>query len=1329
MKRASQFSTVRTEGGLLPTDLLARVVEGDTNLPGIGAEAYHLGPGERINETITRSWNRLTGAFTAFQEQLAQAPAVDKTATTLTRKWTQAILQELGFGHVQTATAIEIDGKTYPVSHSWGHVPIHLVGARVDLDSRTEGVAGAARISPHGLVQELLNRSDDHLWAIVSNGVHLRLLRDHASLTRQAYVEFDLEAMFGGQVYSDFVLMWLLCHQSRFEGDPPEKCLLEQWANDASQRGTRALEDLRKNVESAITSLGQGFLAHPTNTRLRQRLHDGELSTQDYYRQLLRLVYRLLFISVAEARDLLLLPNAEPTARLRYQRFYSLDRIRTLAELRRGANHPDLWLQLQLVMRALSSDAGEPALALPALGSFLWSGQATPDLDNAQLTNRFFLDAVRALSRIEDGHVVRNIDYRNLGSEELGSVYESLLELHPELDPGTAAFTLKTSGGHERKTTGSYYTPTSLINELLDSALEPVLAEAVAADDPEQAILALTVLDPACGSGHFLIAAAQRIAKRLAAVRTGDDEPSPAARRTALRDVVTHCLYGIDVNPMAVELCKVSLWMEAVEPGKPFGFLEHHIVCGNSLLGATPALLERGVPDEAFKPMSGDDKAIASAWKKANRRERSGQGSFAFGVSSADLARPLAEGTAVIDAIAGDDSAQVRSQERHFAELQASAVAGRARLHADAWCAAFLAPKTAGAPVITESVVRRVASDVSSVDSRTIDAVHAIAKQFNFLHMHLAFPTVFQPRAEMSDRDPCGWDGGFSVVIGNPPWEKVQFTEKEFFAARAPDIARAAGARRKTLIEGLRSSDPALRAAYEATLRETEGESHLLRNGGRYPLCGLGKINTYAVFAENMRSAADATGRLGVIVPTGIATDDTTKLFFADCVDRASLVSLLSFENEAFIFPAVHHAFKFCLLTLTGPARPSAAAQFMFFVRFIADLADADRRFTLTPDDIALINPNTKTAPVFRSRRDAELTAAIYRRVPVLVRESDAQNLWGVEFQQGLFNMTSDSRLFRTAAELQAEGAALHGNRWHNEAQRWLPLYEAKMIQQYNHRFGDYAMKNEDAGGTSLPDVPDTQLINPAYVVQPRYWVCEPEVSSAVSNTGLTWLLGFRDITNAGNERTMIANPLPLAAIGNKLPLLNPAHRHAPMLHAVLSSFANDYATRQKLGGTAMNFFIVKQLAVLPPSTFDAPPDWASSETVGEWFRPRILELTYTAWDLDGYGRGIGYDGPPFCWDPKRRRVLRAELDGAFFHLYGIERDDVDYIMETFPIVKRKDVAAYGEYRTKRLILEVYDAMAKAIESGEPYETILDPPPADPSCAHPESSRPEWAAR
>lgn len=1292
----SPFPSVRSEGGLLPADLLGRIAGGQAD--GISPESYHLVPGERLKEEITRSWNRLQPAWRNFREAVLRLPESQSTTTATRERWLLILFEELGFGRLQAARGLEAGGTSFPISHVRDSVPIHLVGAGVPLDLRTPGQAGAARTSPHGLVQEFLNRSDAHLWGIVGNGHQLRLMKDSSALTRQPYLEFDLEELMEGSLFSDFSLLWLVLHQSRFEGEPPSTCWLERWSKQAQQEGVRALDQLRKGVEAAITSLGSDLLAHAANGALRERLRSGEVSPQEYYRQLLRLIYRLIFLLVAEDRDVLLRPDAELAIRSIYLDHYSLGRLRRLAQARRGATpHPDLWRSLKLVMEALGRDDGCQPLGLPGLGSWLWSASAVEALGACELSNRHLLRTVEALAFTTQGGVRRVVDYRNLGSEELGSVYESLLERHPTLSVETAAFSLSTVSGNERKTTGSYYTPSSLIGSLLETAVQPVLDETARSPEPEAAILALRIVDPACGSGHFLIAAAHRIARSLAFVRTGDQEPAPEAMRSALRDVIGHCLYGVDANPMAVELCKVSLWLEALVPGRALSFLDHRIVCGNSLLGtiaSTEELLEAGVPDSAFRAVGDDDKSVVSSLRRQNKREREGQGSLLFESLDGDrLGQPLAEGLRSLDSLADETVAAVREKERRYGRLVASPEATRKRLAADAWCAAFFASKRPGDPAITHEVVWRLRTAPEQVPAPVRQAVEELARDHRFFHWRLAFADVLEGR------------GGFDVVLGNPPWERVKLQQQEFFATRDPSIAAAAGAARRRLIHELVEGNAALSAEWAAARRRSEAASHFLLDSGRYPLCGRGDVNTYSVFAEAMRSLIALVGRAGVIVPSGIATDDTTKGFFAELVKTGSLASLYDFENAAPLFVGVHRSYKFCLLTLTGLRRPVPDPEFMFFAHQVEDLADEERRFRLTAEDFRLFNPNTKTCPIFRTKRDAEIARGIYERVPVLIDRTRANgNPWNVSFKT-MFHMTNDSHLFRTRGQLEAAGWELRGNTFHRADETYLPLYEGKMFHHFDHRFASY----EDGG--DVRDLTFTEKSDPHRLPLPRYWVGDQEVAEKLGNSQ-RWLLAWRDIARSTDDRTTIATPLPRVAVGNNAPL---AFGPTPHVAACLVSFATDYAARAKPGGTHLNFFTFEQLPVLPPAAIATAAPWHTSCTVERWMAPHMAELCCTAVDMRPLADELGFRHAPFPWDDQRRSLIRAELDAAFFLLYGLERAEVDYVMDTFPIVRRKDEAKHGEYRTKRLILERYDALAEASASHVPYRTILDPPPAHPS--------------
>ncbi|GIE90490.1 Eco57I restriction-modification methylase domain-containing protein [Actinoplanes regularis] len=1337
---APGLQAVHAVGGVVPPGLLARIQAGElTDKTGLDPKTYHLPGRETVRDAASRAWSYLRGAWSAWRDYVDTQPPGSPGTGPARERWLLVLLRELGYGQLPPLpSGITVTDRNYPVSHAWQHVPVHLLGPGVDLDKRNPHVTGATR-APQAMVQELLNRSDQHLWAILSNGSRLRLLRDSTALAGSAYLEFDLDTIFAGELYPEFLLLWQLCHVSRLEkrGGPdtsPADCWLETWRTEAVDAGARALDRLRDGVEAALVHLGTGFLRHPSNTELTHALRDGTLTTEHYHRGLLRLAYRLLFVFVTEDRDLLLRPlpaSDSPdfatvaAGRDRYTRYFSTGRLRRLSGIRAGSPHTDLWQAQRLVFQALG-DHGHDGLALPAL-----AGLFDPDprqkhgesngrdlLLGCHLANEDFLAAVRALAWVElPGQRVQPVDYRNLGAEELGSVYESLLELVPQVDLPARVFRLQRLAGNERKTTGSYYTPPSLVSALLDSALDPVLDEAVfgAADvtDGEKRLLAVTVCDPSCGSGHFLVAAARRIARRLAQLRSGEDEPTPKQVRHALRDVVGTCVYGVDINDLAAELAKVSLWMEALEPGKPLGFLDARIRVGNSLLGVTPPLLDRGVPSAAFEHLEGDDKKYAAAMRKRNKETATGQGML-LGLSGGSIRDVFVDARREAIAVQ-DDVDKVRDQQRHWLAFESSPTYLGQKLHADAWCAAFVWPlrvDTAEPPV--DAVVTTLRDDPHTpVLEATVRQVRALTDEYVFFHWHLEFPEIFDEQG----------NGGFRCVLGNPPWERVKLQEKEFFAGRDDTIAKASNAAaRKKRIAALASSDSRfdqdLLRDWQKALRRSSGISHFIRESGRYPLTATGDINTYAVFAETARLILHPRGKLGIIVPTGVATDSTTQHFFKDMVLTKTLVSLFDFENEEKIFPGVDHRVRFSLLTTTGTSEPTGEVRLAFRLRQAHQIAT--HAYGLTPEEITLMNPNTGTCPVFVSRRDAEITLGIYRRVPVLWGPEG--NPWGLTFM-AMFHMANDSGIFRTAEELEADGWTLDGNTYRppdsNETTRMLPLYEAKMAHHYDHRFSTYhGATQEQLNVGALPRLDDDAHADPAHLPLPRYWVEAEQVDERLDGDagrgrtpwGRSWLLGWRDICRSTDARTLIVSVLPRTAVGDKFLLAFPSLLPGPY-QANLSSIVVDYVTRQKYSGTSLKYYVMRQIAMLAPVVYEADAPWDENCNLGDWITSRVLELNYTSYDLQGYARELGDVSSPFRWEPHRREVMRAELDAGYFHLYGLGREEVDYVMDTFRIVAEREFKAYGEFRTKRLILEIYDAMRKAIDAGVAFQTVLDPPP------------------
>lgn len=1148
------YQAIRIEGGLIPADELARLTT--LQAPDKTEQTdslYRIPKGLKLRDEVARFWKIGQSLWTDLQA-LRLRDGVDAHQVTVRNFLVPLLRDVLGFTDLAAGATVEASGHTYNVGYAarGGRLPIVLAGHNQLLDAPAErfgelnpDTGKTRRRSPFMLAQEALNASDHSLWAITSNGLSLRILRDNPSLTRPSYVEADLEAIFSEDLYADFTAFWLLAHASRF-GVPdaePTDCPWERWRAAGQEAGVTIRSKLRWQVADALKALGTGFLSHPANTHLREQLQNQEAATglgkQAFFEELLALVYRLIFLATVEDRtdagtgqSLIFIPGTPKAVQRRYRSGYSLTWLRDRA-VRRSSfdNHSDLWQALSITFDGLA--VGQSALGLPALGG-LFAADQCPHLDGAQIENRWLLAAIFQLGYFRQSTGLTRVNYRDMGSEELGSVYESLLELVPDIQSLSQPHAAKlafvgddvidaSTKGNTRKLTGSYYTPDGPVQELIKSALEPVIADTVKANPerPVEALLQLTVCDLACGSGHFLLAAARRLADEVAKLRAPEGAPTSVDYRHALRDVVSHCIYGVDKNPMAIALAKTALWLEAYTPDLPLTFLDHHLRVGDALLGVLdPKILNNGIPDEAYAVLSGDDKAVASALKKQNKADLKSW----MNVVAGDLfqASPLAAQADAVEHLA-DDSLQGIAVKRSAWEQAAEQAehSTLARL-ADTYVAAFLAPKVSAEfeRIPLSGYLWGLLHPTSGHDDKVelADAAYRLCRAHSVFHWWLAFPQVAA-------------QGGFSVMLANPPWERIKLQEEEFFANRSPLVAiaknKAERAERIDLLcqglllhtlypdveaaEGLQPPSRAemqLHQQFIGARRDAEAASQYAHHSGRFPLTGVGDVNTYALFAETIAQLVAPHGRAGFIVPTGIATDDSTKAYFEDVSQTKRLVAMYSFENEEFVFPAVHHAMKFSLVVVGGTAADIEAAEFVNYARQISYIYETQRRFTLTPDEFRLLNPNTRTCPMFRSQRDAELTKKLYQAAPVLILEGKNQgeldvSPWGIQIRQGLFHLTNDIRdgiLIDSAIHKVKSDSKL------------MPVYEGKLTGIFDHRWATYVDAPEQPSGLDTTDLSDEQKADPTFVVRPRYWVEERQVlariarvPSRVSSAWLAW--------------------------------------------------------------------------------------------------------------------------------------------------------------------------------------------------------------------------------
>ncbi|MCD8741980.1 SAM-dependent methyltransferase, partial [Mucilaginibacter roseus] len=754
-----KLTTVNIHGNIFTSEILERIRQDDIRYQ--ASRDFNLKPNELVRDEINNAWSLLNTHWQIFKQKRSGFSTTD-TGTSETRKyWMLPLLGLLGY-ELQSSTAEIINNKSYAISHRANNkdgFPIHIIGSELSLDKKADfGV----RLSPHALVQEYIN-STDHIYGFLTNGLHIRILRDATRLSRLSYLEFNLEQMMEEGHYAEFALFYRLLHATRINDkkEDGKDSVLEFYHNEALASGSRIRERLSFAVEHSILCLANGILQQNENKDLEERLSNGSLSAKEYYLHILRCVYRILFLLVIEERNLIYkqdLDDNDKRLKYIYYRFYSIQRLTHLVNkvVYVDPKKIDLWQSLLTTFRLFEDDKYGRKLGIHALGSGIFNPGAIGSIDTTQLNNKIVLEVFKYLVTFENNNkqIVR-VNYADLDVEEFGSIYEGLLEFEPIVENGYFRF----KQGSDRSSSGSHYTPEELVKPLINHSLDYIIADKLKEVNQEAALLSITVCDVACGSGHILLSAARRIGFELAKVRSNEDQPTPPVLRLAVRDVIRRCIYGVDFNPLAVELCKVALWLEAHDPGEPLNFLDHHIKNGNAIVGiAHYEELQSGIASEAFKALPDDDKSIALAFKKRNEAERMLQVSELYDLKGTDDDLVDVQRTFMqFNKLPEQTPEEISAKAKAYSELTNGKKWFRLNQLADLQVAQFFIPKiTANKEILTTQSKFKTYLH-TGMQIQDMGKSMAIGAGKRFFHWFLEFPEVFQ-------------NGGFDCVLGNPPF-------------------------------------------------------------------------------------------------------------------------------------------------------------------------------------------------------------------------------------------------------------------------------------------------------------------------------------------------------------------------------------------------------------------------------------------------------------------------------------------------------------------------------------------------------------------------------
>jgi len=1291
------LSFIKSSGNIITEDFCLTMA-GETKADYVKDKSF--GPDmKKVDETLAVSFDLLRERWEEIRSQLLE----DKfDNATLRKRWIIPFLEMFDFKpvFVPSNTKSKSDLEYHISYKGWDseYAPfIHMVHSVQDFDHKDINSRTHKNKSPQDCLQQFLNTSP-HQWAILINGKKIRVLRDFYHSITKGFLEFDLEGIFETRDTEQFRVLYRILHRSRFEnqyqgtqeieyddeGNPIEiedNCLLEKFHKKSRDTGVKVGNKLRDQVIEAIEKLGNGF-AEDHNP---EEFQNGKV--KEFYNEILNIIYRLLFLMFAEQKGWL------PVRNNIYAHTYSINALREKANLGNYSQdeEKDLWEGLRITFRLIADGyLFQNGDKINAFGGQLFSDRKIKTLIQLSLKNKYLLDAIYGLSYFKLDKLVNRINYANLAIDELGSVYESLLDYEPKIALDSCQLGNRhinkgefylDGRGSDRKTTGSYYTDSRLVAQLIESALIPVIDKAIASKtipaEKAAALLDLKIADIACGSGAFLCAALEKMGERLALIRMGDEErPTDEQLRESKRDVLLKCIYGVDLNPMAIELAKFSLWITASLPDMPLSFLDHKLKCGNSLIGATPALIKKGIPEEAYKPTGSDNPEICAKLKKKVKKqletlsmvnEPTAQYTMHLGKADGNELLRLRE---KLNSRKQEFSADVEEAEEEYRHLEKTERQFKEWLMADVWTATFFIEKTSHDldKYPTNATLENLREN-QPVSEELIKKIMQLAKENHFFHFHLEFPEIFE-------------NGGFNCLLGNPPWEQVQLEEEEWFSGKDNDIADTKNAAKRTQkIEKLVETNLDLYKSYKIALDVSNKTANYIKLSGTYKFSTFGWLNTYLVFTERADQILSTRGYCGIIIPSGILSDKNSMPLFHYLLRNGKIAEAIDYINTKGIFPSIDGRTKFCTFTFTGLLDKFYNTKMSFYNNEINLLKIANRQIMVNFDSLNKISPNTKNCLTVSSDDEYQLIYKIYKNSKIICKD-DEEN----EFvSKQMFNISDKADQFVILNE-DIKNQIINNKIVTDGEARFYGVYESKFIHQFDHRFSTFKDSNSEdiASGNSAYVTENNKSIR-IYSIYCRYYISKELTERFYNKHDYSFdaVIATRMISSPTNERTLIGSFVPKLAFSNSANLILGKDKDSlVILLANINSFACDFVCRRRMGGINLNLWNLNQLPIIDQSSI--------SNKTKEKIIENTVRLSNTSDDLKDFFNDYSIIREA-GWNKNQRFQLQCELDAIFFQLYLLNKDDIEIILETFPSIKKKDEEKYMSFRTKETILQLYD--------------------------------------